>query len=213
MLTCLKIQFIIHRHYPSTNMLNIILFGPPGAGKDTQSEKVIKKYNLTHIATGDLFRKHKEEGTALGKLAQQYIQEGKLVPDEVTIKMVDEKVKENKNANGFIFDGFPRTVAQAEALDQFLKTHNMNISGVVALDVPDQELRIRLKERSKTSGRIDDQDEHKINTRIEVYHNETSPVASYYQKMGKLQKVNGVGSIEEIFNAICNSIDSFKNNN
>lgn len=191
-------------------MLNIILFGPPGAGKGTQSEKVIKKYNLTHIATGDLFRKHKEEGTPLGKLAQEYIKEGKLVPDEVTIKMVDEKIKENKNANGFIFDGFPRTVAQAEALDQFLKANNMNISGVVALEVPDQELRVRLKERAKTSGRVDDQDEEKINIRIQVYHNETSPVAGYYEKMKKLKRVKGVGSIEEIFNAICTSIDSFK---
>ncbi len=191
-------------------MLNIILFGPPGAGKGTQSELIIKKYDLIHIATGDLFRKHMSEGTELGKLAQQYIKEGKLVPDEVTIKMVDAKIEENKKATGFIFDGFPRTVAQAQTLDSILKNKKSPISGVVALEVPDNELRERLKERAKTSGRVDDQDEEKINTRLNVYHQETSPVANYYDKLGKLKRVNGVGTIDGIFDAICQAIQSFQ---
>jgi adenylate kinase len=191
-------------------MLNIILFGPPGAGKGTQSERIIKKYDLIHIATGDLFRKHMSEGTELGKLAQQYIKEGKLVPDEVTIKMVDAKIEENKNATGFIFDGFPRTVAQAQTLDSILKNKKSPISGVVALEVPDNELRERLKERAKTSGRVDDQDEEKINTRLNVYHQETSPVANHYDKLGKLKRVNGVGTIDGIFDAICQAIQSFQ---
>lgn len=191
-------------------MLNIILFGPPGAGKGTQSERIIKKYDLIHIATGDLFRKHMSEGTELGKLAQQYIKEGKLVPDEVTIKMVDAKIEENKKATGFIFDGFPRTVAQAQTLDSILKNKKSPISGVVALEVPDNELRERLKERAKTSGRVDDQDEEKINTRLNVYHQETSPVANHYDKLGKLKRVNGVGTIDGIFDAICQAIQSFQ---
>jgi adenylate kinase len=191
-------------------MLNIVLFGPPGAGKGTQSEKLIKKYKLTHISTGDLFRKHLSEGTELGKLAQKYMNEGHLVPDEVVIGMVDVKIQEHSDANGFIFDGFPRTVPQAEALDKLLETKKAPISGMVALEVPQQELEVRLKERGKTSGRADDQDMDKIRTRIKVYQDETLPVAEYYKKQGKLAAINGVGEIESIFNDICAKIDAFK---
>lgn len=191
-------------------MLNIILFGPPGAGKGTQSEKLISKYNLTHIATGDLFRKHLGEGTELGKLAQKYMDEGNLVPDKVVIGMVDEKVKENADAEGFIFDGFPRTVPQAKALDKLMEDKGHPIAGMLALDVPEDELKRRIKERGKTSGRTDDQDEEKINNRIKVYLDETLPVANYYEQQGKFAKVHGVGSIDEIFESLTKEIDKLQ---
>lgn len=191
-------------------MLNIILFGPPGAGKGTQSDKIIKKYNLTHIATGDLFRKHLNIGTELGKLAQKYMDQGNLVPDEVVIGMVDEKIQDSIGAKGFIFDGFPRTVPQAEALDQLLNDKGFPISGMIALDVPEEELKKRIRERGKTSGRTDDQDEQKITNRIQVYLDETLPVAKYYERQGKFAMVNGVGEIEEIFQNIVKKIEDFK---
>ena len=192
-------------------MLNIILFGPPGAGKGTQSEKIIDKYKLTHIATGDLFRKHLGEGTDLGKLAQKYMDEGNLVPDEVVIGMVDEKIKETKaNSNGYIFDGFPRTVPQAKALDTLLEEKGEKIAGMIALDVPEEELKKRIKERGKTSGRTDDQDEAKIENRIKVYQEETLPVANYYDGEGKYVKIHGVGTIDEIFGKISSEIDKLK---
>lgn len=190
-------------------MLNIVLFGPPGAGKGTQSEKLIAKYNLVHLSTGDLFRKHLGEGTDLGKLAKQYMNEGKLVPDEVVIGMVEQKIKENPDAKGVIFDGFPRTVPQAEALDRLLNAQNTPISGMVALEVEEEELKKRIRERGKTSGRVDDQDEEKINTRIKVYLDETIPVAKYYEKQGKLRQINGIGAVDEIFANITKEIDSF----
>lgn len=190
-------------------MYNIVLFGPPGAGKGTQSEKLIKKYGLTHLSTGDLFRKHLGEGTELGQLAKKYMNEGHLVPDEVVIRMVEEKINETKNTEGFIFDGFPRTTAQAEALDEMLAHHGLSISGMIALDVPEETLKIRIKERGKTSSRADDQDDKKINTRIKVYLDETLPVADYYSKQGKFQKINGVGEIEQIFKDITSVIDSY----
>jgi adenylate kinase len=192
-------------------MLNIILFGPPGAGKGTQSEKIIDKYKLTHIATGDLFRKHLGEGTDLGKLAQKYMDEGNLVPDEVVIGMVDEKIKETKNSSsGYIFDGFPRTVPQAKALDTLLNEKGEKIAGMIALDVPEEELKSRIKERGKTSGRADDQNEAKIENRIKVYKDETLPVANYYDSEGKYVKIHGVGTINEIFANICREIDKLK---
>ncbi|MGM0581473.1 MAG: adenylate kinase [Bacteroidota bacterium] len=192
-------------------MLNIILFGPPGAGKGTQSEKIIDKYKLTHIATGDLFRKHLGEGTDLGKLAQKYMDDGNLVPDEVVIGMVDERIKETKaNSSGYIFDGFPRTVPQAKALDTLLEEKGEKIAGMIALDVPEEELKKRIKERGKTSGRTDDQDEAKIENRIKVYQEETLPVANYYDGDGKFVKIHGVGTIDEIFGKISNEIDKLK---
>ena len=190
-------------------MLNIVLFGPPGAGKGTQSEKLIQKYGLTHLSTGDLFRKHLGEGTELGQLAKKYMNEGHLVPDEVVIRMVEEKINGTTNPEGFIFDGFPRTTAQAEALDEMLAQHGLFISGMIALDVPEETLKIRIKDRGKTSNRVDDQDDEKINTRIKVYIDETLPVADYYSKQGKFQKINGVGEIEHIFNDITSVIDSY----
>lgn len=190
-------------------MLNIVLFGPPGAGKGTQSEKIIEKYHLTHLSTGDLFRKHLGEGTDLGKLARKYMDEGRLVPDEVVIGMVEDKINSTAGTNGFIFDGFPRTVAQAEALDAMMTKNNLRISGMIALDVAEEILKERIRERGKTSGRADDQDEAKIATRIKVYLDETLPVAAYYEKQGKFTKINGVGSIEGIFDNISKVMDGY----
>jgi adenylate kinase len=190
-------------------MLNLVLFGPPGAGKGTQSEKIIEKYHLTHLSTGDLFRKHLGEGTELGNLARKYMDEGRLVPDEVVIGMVGDKIASTTDANGFIFDGFPRTVAQAEALDRLMASHGLEISGMIALEVEEEILKSRIRERGKTSGRSDDQDEQKIETRIKVYLDETLPVAGYYDKQGKLAKINGVGEIGTIFNDICEVMDGY----
>jgi adenylate kinase len=191
-------------------MYNIVLFGPPGAGKGTQSEKLIEKYGLTHLSTGDLFRKHLGEGTELGVLAKKYMNEGRLVPDEVVIGMVEDKINESKNSTqGYIFDGFPRTTAQAEALDEMLAIHGLSISGMIALDVPEDVLKARIIERGKTSNRVDDQDEQKINTRIKVYLDETLPVADFYSRQSKLSKINGVGEIDQIFASITSVIDSY----
>ncbi len=190
-------------------MLNIVLFGPPGAGKGTQSQNIIDKYALIHISTGDLFRKHMGERTELGQLAKSYIDAGNLVPDEVVIGMVEDKIQENTKVGGFIFDGFPRTVNQADALDKMLEKHQLGISGMIALEVPESELKTRIKKRARTSGRVDDQDEDKINNRIAVYNKETSPVVDYYKAQGKFSAVDGVGSVDMIFDAIEAQISSF----
>ena len=187
-------------------MLNIVLFGPPGAGKGTQSEKLIERYNLTHISTGDLFRIHIKEGTVLGKKAQKYMDEGNLVPDEVVIGMVDEKIKETASSKGFLFDGFPRTVAQASALDNLLFFKDNPIDTMVSLKVDEDELKKRLLNRGLTSGRPDDQNQEKIANRITVYNKETSPVADYYRQQDKYNEVYGVGSIDDIFESICKII-------
>ena len=190
-------------------MLNIVLFGPPGAGKGTQSEKLIAKYNLTHLSTGDLFRKTISEGTELGKKAQSYMDAGNLVPDEVVIGMVEDKVKNTSDCNGFIFDGFPRTVAQAEALDEIMEENGTPISLMLALKVDEEELLARILNRGKDSGRADDQDTEKIRNRFKVYHRETAPVAGYYKDQGKLNTIHGVGGIEAIFNKLSETIDQY----
>ena len=189
-------------------MLNLVLFGHPGAGKGTQSENLINKYNLTHISTGDLFRKHLGEGTKLGKTAQKFMDEGNLVPDEIVIGMVDEKIHSTPDTNGFIFDGFPRTIAQANALDKLMSKNNTQINTMLALEVSEEELMKRLLNRGKTSGRVDDQNEEKIKNRINVYNKETTPVANYYAAQGKLNSIKGVGSIEEIFDRLTNIVDT-----
>lgn len=189
-------------------MLNIVLFGPPGAGKGTQSANLIKKYNLNHISTGDLFRKHLSEGTELGKTAQGFMDEGNLVPDQIVIDMVEDHLNNHSDVSGYIFDGFPRTVAQAEALDKLLEKKNIPIKLMLALEVPEDELRKRLLERGKSSGRADDQNVEKINHRIKVYLEETMPVANFYQNQNKYVAVNGVGEIDEIFNKLSAEIDA-----
>lgn len=188
-------------------MYNLVLFGPPGAGKGTQSEMIIEKFNLTHISTGDLFRKHLGEGTEQGKLAQKYMDEGNLVPDKVVIKMVELKITAEHDSNGFIFDGFPRTVTQAKALDQLLEKEGTEISGMILLDVDEFELINRIMLRGKSSGRSDDQDINKVNNRIKVYKKETLPVATYYEEQGKLNTIVGVGSVDNIFSDISEVIE------
>lgn len=188
-------------------MINLVLFGPPGSGKGTQSVKLQEKYQLMHVSTGDLFRKNMKENTALGKKAKSFIEKGDLVPDAVTIGMMNDKIESHPEAQGFIFDGFPRTAAQAEALDEFLNQKGTPISKMIALDVDDEELVKRLLNRGKDSGRADDQDESIIRNRIKVYNEKTLPVASYYDEQGKFVAVQGVGTIEEIFDRLCAVID------
>jgi adenylate kinase len=190
-------------------MLNLVLFGPPGAGKGTQSEKLIAKYNLVHISTGDIFRAHIKDQTELGKQVSQIIAEGNLVPDSITIAMLEEEIKKNPLATGFIFDGFPRTVAQAEALDAFLDSIDTSISGVVALDVTEEELTQRIAKRQEISGRADDAAD-KLQKRIEEYFSKTIHVLPYYEAQGKLSKVNGIGQIETIFADLSSVIDSYQ---
>jgi adenylate kinase len=188
-------------------MINLILFGPPGAGKGTQSAKLIEKYSLTHISTGDLFRKHLKEGTPLGKLAQDYMSKGNLVPDQVVIDMVDDKIKTSGNIQGIIFDGFPRTIPQAEALDKLLNSKNAPITAFVELMVPEDELRTRLASRATKENRPDDAKPEVIENRIKVYNNETAIVADYYKKHKKYSSVIGVGEEEQIFKNICREVD------
>jgi adenylate kinase len=189
-------------------MLNLVLFGPPGAGKGTQSAKLINRFSLVHLSTGDIFRANIKGETALGNLAKSYIDKGQLVPDEVTINMLSEEVKKSPEAKGFIFDGFPRTQAQAAALDNLLTTMGTSISLMLALEVEEEELKKRLLLRGKDSGRADDQDPQIIQKRIEVYQNETFPVKDYYLAQGKYKGVNGIGEVNEIFESLCEEIES-----
>lgn len=189
-------------------MLNLVLFGPPGAGKGTQAMRLVEKYHLVHLSTGDIFRSNIKEGTDLGLLAKSYIDKGALVPDEVTIGMLEAEVNSNSNAKGFIFDGFPRTSAQAEALDVFLTSKNTEVSSMLALEVDQNELIVRLLERGKSSGRADDQDANIIKNRIQVYEKETSVLKTYYANQNKFFGIDGVGSIESITLGLCKAIDT-----
>lgn len=188
-------------------MKNIVLFGPPGSGKGTQAEVLKDKYNLVHISTGDVFRYNIKNETALGKLAKSYMDNGNLVPDEVTINMLKAEVEKNAEANGFIFDGFPRTESQAESLDAFLSEKGETINGMVALEVAEDILVERLLNRGLTSGRTDDQDVSKIRNRFNEYQTKTAVLQDYYEAQNKYFGVDGVGSIEEITNRICLIID------
>jgi adenylate kinase len=188
-------------------MFNLIIFGPPGAGKGTQSEMIIRKYNLAHISTGDLLRAERTAGTKLGHAANEYISKGELVPDEVVIGMVRNFIKSHSSASGFIFDGFPRTVAQADALDHMLMEFNSAINVVLGLEVDEDELVKRLLLRGITSGRADDQDESTIRNRFREYQNKTLPLAEFYQKQNKYTGVIGIGEVQSIFDALCSEID------
>jgi len=179
-------------------MLNLILFGPPGAGKGTQAEFLINEFKLIHLSTGDLLRSQIAEGTKLGMEAKTFMDKGELVPDEVVIGMIKSKLEANKKAAGFIFDGFPRTVKQAKALDVLLNGNGTPVSGMLCLEVEKQELIARLLNRGKTSGRSDDQDESVIENRINVYHEKTSPLKDFYAAQNKYFSIDGIGSVEDI---------------
>jgi adenylate kinase len=190
-------------------MLNLVLFGPPGAGKGTQSQKLIDKFGLIHLSTGDLLRGEISQGTELGIEAKKLMDEGVLVPDSVVIGMISNKLDANKDAKGFIFDGFPRTVAQAEALDELLESKDSEISGMIALEVTDVELEQRLLLRGKSSGRPDDANPEVIRKRIKEYNDKTAPVAGFYKNQNKFTSINGIGAVEDIFESICDVIASW----
>jgi len=188
-------------------MVNLILFGPPGSGKGTQSANIIEKYGLLHLSTGDLLRNEIEARKPLGLEAKKFMDQGQLVPDEVVIGMISSKLDENPDARGFIFDGFPRTTAQAEALDKLLALKKTAISQVLSLEVPEDELIKRLLNRGLTSGRSDDASEELVKARIVEYHNKTAPVADHYAKFGKFKKIKGDGTVESTFELLSKEID------
>lgn len=188
-------------------MLNIVIFGAPGSGKGTQSNYLKEKYGLEHISTGDLLRAEIAQKSELGKMAENYIVKGQLVPDEVVIGMLEETIKKNPDAKGFIFDGFPRTLAQGEALDKILKKYGQEISIVISLEVDDEELIDRLLKRGELMGRSDDNRET-IESRLKVYYNQTAPLKEFYAKQGKLIEIKGKGSIEEIFASIAQAVNN-----
>jgi adenylate kinase len=188
-------------------MFNLILFGPPGSGKGTQSEKLTSKYNLKHLGTGDLLRSEINNQTPLGIEAKKFMDKGHLVPDEVVIGMISSALDSNSKCDGFLFDGFPRTSAQAEALDKLLELKKAPIAAMLALEVSEEELVKRLLKRGETSGRTDDNNDEIIRARIIEYHKKTAPVADHYQKAKKVVMVKGEGTVEDIFNALCKEID------
>ena len=189
-------------------MINLILFGKPGSGKGTQAEFVKQKYDLVHISTGDVFRFNISKNTELGELAKSYMDKGDLVPDKVTIKMLEAEVEKFPNANGFIFDGFPRTSTQAQILDDFLNSKNMSISMTIALEVDENLLIDRLINRGKDSGRTDDQDKSKIQNRFDEYNKKTAPLIDYYKSQNKFFEIDGIGEINDISNRIFDVIDN-----
>ena len=191
-------------------MLNLVLFGPPGAGKGTQSVRLIEKYNLVHLSTGDILRGEISNGTPLGLEAKKIMDQGILVPDEVVIGMISNKLDQNRDAKGFIFDGFPRTQAQAAALDKLLAEKNTAINAMLALNVDDEELIKRILVRGKDSGRADDADPVIIRKRIEEYNAKTAPLIHYYQAQGKFHAIEGIGTVDQIFNLLCGAIDQLK---
>lgn len=189
-------------------MFNLILFGPPGSGKGTQSDKIVAQFGLVHLSTGNLLRAEIADKTPLGLEAKNFIDKGQLVPDEVVIGMIDTMLEKHSDAKGFLFDGFPRTVAQAEALDKLLALRKTSITKVIALEVSEEELVDRLLKRGATSGRTDDTDESIIRKRFSVYKNETEPVAGHYKALGRFESIKGEGSVAEIFAAISGSIEA-----
>jgi adenylate kinase len=189
-------------------MFNLILFGPPGSGKGTQSEQLIEKYGLMHLSTGNLLRQEIEQKTPLGVEARSFMDKGQLVPDEVVIGMISSCLDANPDAGGFLFDGFPRTEAQAKALDKLLELKKTTIAVVLALEVSEEELVKRLVNRGLTSGRSDDSDENVIRSRIVEYNNKTASVADYYKPFGKVVMIKGEGSVADIFNSLCREVDA-----
>jgi adenylate kinase len=188
-------------------MFNLILFGPPGSGKGTQSERLVAQYGLKHLSTGDMLREEIKKMTHLGREAKMFIDKGQLVPDEVVIGIIESVLSSNHQAKGFLFDGFPRTTSQAQALDNLLAAKNLEINVMLALEVSEKELISRLLNRGLTSGRTDDMNEAVVKARISEYHNKTAPVAHHYQKVNKHVLINGEGSVEEIFQSLCDQVN------
>lgn len=189
-------------------MINLVLFGPPGSGKGTQAEKLEKKYHLHHISTGDLFRYEIGNKTELGLRAKRYIDKGDLVPDDITVGMLKNKLESLNDNKGFLLDGFPRTEEQAEALDKLMELLHIDLTGLLALEIPEEEVVKRILNRGKYSGRSDDNDQDIIKNRFETYEELTCPVFSYFERQGKTKRINGVGSIDEIFHRLCVEIDN-----
>lgn len=187
-------------------MLNIVIFGAPGSGKGTQSERIVEKYGINHISTGDVLRAEIKNGTELGKTAKGYIDQGQLIPDELMIDILASVFDSFKDSKGVIFDGFPRTIAQAEALKRMLAERGQDVSVMVDLDVPEEELMVRLIKRGKDSGRADDNEET-IKKRLHVYHSQTAPLIDWYKNEKKYQHINGLGTMEGIFAEICEAVD------
>lgn len=192
-------------------MLNLILCGPPGSGKGTQAAKLVEKYKLIHISTGDLFRREKKTNSLIWQEVQSHINKGELAPDSITFKLLKAEMDNTPDAVGFIFDGFPRNVNQAELLDKFLKEEeNTAVSILLELQVPDKVIIDRILERGKTSGRVDDQKESIVQNRIDIYKSETAPVASYYEQFGKTKRLNGVGAMDEVFGRLSDELDAIR---
>ena len=189
-------------------MLNLIIFGPPGSGKGTQSARIVENYHLTHLSTGDLLREEMENGTELGKKVRKYIDKGLLVPDDIVLKELYIRASTHINSPGFIFDGFPRTIVQAESLDRLLEKRNIPIGLVISVEVEEEELFKRLMGRSEDSGRSDDSDVI-IRRRLEVYKEQTHPLIAYYRQQGKMVSINGMAPVDEVFGNICQAIDAY----
>ena len=187
-------------------MLNIVIFGAPGSGKGTQSERIVEKYGINHISTGDVLRAEIKNGTELGKTAKGYIDQGQLIPDELMIDILGSVFDSFKDSKGVIFDGFPRTIAQAEALKKMLAERGQDVSIMLDLEVPEEELMVRLIKRGKDSGRADDNEET-IKKRLHVYHSQTAPLIDWYKNEKKYQHINGLGTMEGIFAEICEAVD------
>ncbi len=190
-------------------MLNVVLFGAPGCGKGTQAAKLVEKYNLNHVSTGDVIRGEIKAGTELGKSMESYISRGELAPDSLVIGMIDEYVESHRECSGNIFDGFPRTTAQAEAFDEILSKQGLKVDVMIYMEVPAEELVQRILLRGKSSGRADDADENVIRNRIKIYNEQTAVVAKYYSAQKKYEAVNGVGTMDEVFERICKVIDRY----
>jgi len=189
-------------------MLNLILFGPPGSGKGTQAAKLVEKYNLVHISTGDLFRREKKSNSPIWQEVQRYIDKGELAPDSITFRLLKAEMDKTPDAVGYILDGFPRNVNQAESLDVFFKKEGTEVSLLIELIVADKEVIKRITSRGKIEGRKDDQDPETVQNRINIYKNQTSPVADHYDKVNKTKRIDGIGTIEEIFERICGVLDA-----
>ncbi len=189
-------------------MKNIVLFGPPGAGKGTQAKKIVEKYGFVHLSTGDMFRNELKNNTPVGQKAKAYMDKGELVPDSIILEMVENFVKNNMNDKGFIFDGFPRTLPQAEGLDKIITKHDTAINGMIEISVDDEEIINRITKRAELEGREDDKNVEVIKNRINVYNREKDSVKEYYQKQNKYYKIDGIGTIDEIFDRLCSIIDN-----